>query len=573
MTTGTVPYIPAVEVEERETYLNVSGKIRSWLLTRDHKRIALLYLISITFFFFIGGAAATLMRLELMTPARDLVRPETYNRLFTIHGVVMVWFFLIPAVPTTIGNFVIPLMIGARDLAFPRLNLASWYLFVFGGCFTVAAIVLGGVDTGWTFYTPYSSVYSNTNVVLTIVGIFITGFSSIFTGINFIVTIHTMRAPGMYWRRLPLFCWSLYATSCILVLATPVLAMTVTLLAIERIFHVPIFDPNRGGDPLLFQHLFWFYSHPAVYVMIVPGFAVVSEVVACFSRKRVFGYWFVAGSSIAVAFISFLVWGHHLFVAGMSMYGGIVFSFLSFTVAVPSAIKVFNWTATMYNGSVSLKTPMLYALGFIGLFTMGGLTGVFLATLAVDVHLTDTYFIVAHFHYIMVGGMVTAFLAGIHFWFPKATGKMYPEWAGRIAAGLIFFGFNLTFFPQFILGYLGMPRRYAGYPEEFHLLNVMSSAGASILALGYVMPLVYLIWSIKYGKDAGPNPWKAMGMEWTVPSPPPKENFTKIPVVTQEAYAYHMMTPQGGDGPILPPAPPGERVEGGKPVDVEWSKQ
>jgi cytochrome c oxidase subunit 1 len=573
MTTGTVPYIPAVEVEERETYLNVSSKIRSWLLTRDHKRIALLYLISITFFFLIGSSAAALMRLELMTPARDLVQPEIYNRLFTIHGVVMVWLFLIPAVPTTIGNFVIPLMIGARDLAFPRINLASWYLFIIGGLFTIAAIVLGGVDTGWTFYTPYSSVYSNTNVVLTILGIFITGFSSIFTGLNFIVTIHTMRAPGMYWRRLPLFIWSLYATSCILVLATPVLAMTLVLLGIERIFHVPIFDPNRGGDPLLFQHLFWFYSHPAVYIMILPGFAVVSEVVSCFSRKRIFGYWFVAGSSIAIAFISFLVWGHHMFVAGMSMYGGIVFSFLSFTVAVPSAIKVFNWTATLYNGSVSLKTPMLYALGFIGLFTMGGLTGIFLATLAVDVHLTDTYFIVAHFHYIMVGGMVTAFLAGIHFWFPKATGKMYPEWAGRIAAALIFFGFNLTFFPQFILGYLGMPRRYAGYPEEFHLLNVMSSAGASILAIGYIMPLVYLIWSLKYGKDAGPNPWKAMGMEWTIPSPPPKENFLKIPVVTQEAYAYHAMTPQGGDGPILPSAPPGERVQGGKVVDVEWSKQ
>ncbi|HEY7089254.1 MAG TPA: cbb3-type cytochrome c oxidase subunit I, partial [Tepidisphaeraceae bacterium] len=485
-----------------------------------------------------------------------------------------VWLFLIPSIPATIGNFIIPLMIGARDLAFPRLNLASWYLFILGGAVVIAALVLGGVDTGWTFYTPYSSVYSNTNVVLTILGIFITGFSSIFTGLNFIVTIHTMRAPGMYWSRLPLFCWSLYATSCILVLATPVLAMAVTLLAIERILHVPIFNPALGGDPVLFQHIFWFYSHPAVYIMILPGFGVVSEIIPCFARRRIFGYWFVAGASIAIAVIGFLVWGHHMFVAGMSMYGGLIFSFLSFAVAVPSAIKVFNWTATLYNGSVSLKTPMLYALGFIGLFTMGGLTGLYLASTAVDVHVTDTYFVVAHFHYIMVGGMVMAFLGGVHFWFPKATGRLYPEWAGRIAAAIIFIGFNLTFFPQYILGYLGMPRRYAGYPEEFHLLNVMSTAGASILAVGYLMPLVYLIWSLRYGRIAGDNPWKAMGMEWTTPSPPPKENFDQIPVVTEEAYAYHRMTPQGGKGAILPaPSRPEERRESGKRTSIEWSKQ
>jgi cytochrome c oxidase subunit 1 len=345
-------------------------------------------------------------------------------------------------------------------------------------------------------------------------------------------------------------------------------------VGLERVFHVPIFDPARGGDPLLFQHLFWFYSHPAVYIMILPGFGVVSELIACFSRKRPFGYNFIAGSSIAIAVIGFLVWGHHMFVAGISVYGGVVFSFLSFLVAVPSAIKVFNWTATLYNGSVSLNTPMLYALGFIGLFVIGGLTGLFLAALATDVHLTDTYFVVAHFHYIMVGGMVTAFLGGVHFWFPKMTGKLYPEWAGRIAAATIFLGFNLTFFPQYVLGYLGMPRRYAGYPEEFHLLNVLSTAGASILAIGYVLPLVYLGWSLRWGKDAGPNPWKAMGMEWTTPSPPPKDNFPGVPVVREEAYAYHYMTPQGGDGPILPAGgPPAQRREGGKPSDVEWSGQ
>src|SRR5256886_12992085 len=365
--------------------------------------------------------------------------------------------------------------------SFPRLNLASWYIFILGGLFTVAAAAAGGVDTGWTFYTPYSSIYSNTHVALTVVGIFITGFSSILTGLNFIVTIHTMRAPGMTWFRLPLFIWAHYATSIIFILGTPVIAIALTLVGLERIFHLGIFDPALGGDPLLFQHLFWFYSHPAVYIMILPAMGVVSELIACFSRKRVFGYGFVAFSSLAIAVLGFLVWGHHMFVAGQSVHAGMVFSLLSFLVAIPSAIKVFNWTATLYKGSISLDTPMLYALGFIGLFTLGGLTGLFLATLAVDVHVTDTYFIVAHFHYIMVGGSVMAYMGGIHFWWPKITGRMYPEWWGRFAAFVLFIGFNLTFFPQFILGYLGMPRRYHAYAEEFQVLNVMSTAGAPIM--------------------------------------------------------------------------------------------
>jgi cytochrome c oxidase subunit 1 len=551
----SIPYIPATSSTRiaRPTYLNASYKVKSWLLTRDHKRIGILYMISITFFFIIGGTAATLMRLELMTPASDLVKAEWYNRLFTIHGVMMVWFFLIPSIPTTLGNFLVPLMIGARDLAFPRINLASWYLFVIGGLFTLAALVLGGVDTGWTFYTPLSTQYVNGHVILAAVGIFIAGFSSIFTGLNFIVTVHTMRAPGMTWGRLPLFIWSLYATSIILVLATPVLAMTLLLVAFERITGVGIFDPQLGGDPLLFQHLFWFYSHPAVYIMILPGMGVVSEIIACFARKRPFGYWFVAGSSLAIGFLSFLVWGHHMFVAGQSLYAGMIFSLLSFSVAIPSAVKVFNWTATLYKGSILLHTPMLYALGFIGLFTMGGLTGLFVASLAADVHLTDTYFVVAHFHYIMVGGAVTAYLGGVHFWWPKITGKLYPEFWGKVAAATIFLGFNLTFFPQYILGYLGMPRRYASYPADFQVLNVMSTAGASIMAVGYALPLVYLLWSLKYGKDAGENPWPAMGMEWTTPSPPPKENFERLPVVKQEAYAYHQMWPQGAIRPLTTP--------------------
>jgi cytochrome c oxidase subunit 1 len=533
----TLPYAPPAA--PRETYLNVSYRLRSWLLTRDHKRIAILYLFSVTFFFFVGGFAAVLLRLELMTPAGDLVQAENYNKLFTMHGVMMIFFFLIPSIPAVLGNFLVPLMIGAKDLAFPRINLASWYLFVTGGLFTIAALVLGGVDTGWTFYTPYSSTYSNTYVILTIVGIFISGFSSIFTGLNFIVSIHTMRAPGLTWFRLPLFIWSNSATSLIIILGTPVVAITLALVAMERLLQVGIFDPALGGDPVLFQHLFWFYSHPAVYIMVLPAMGVVSELVTCFSRKRIFGYWFVAFASVAIAILGFLVWGHHMFVAGTSMYGAMIFSVLSYLVAIPSAIKVFNWTATLYKGSIALQTPMLYALGFIGLFTMGGLTGLFLAALGLDVHVHDTYFIVAHFHYIMVGGTVMAYLGGIHYWWPKITGRMYPEWWGRFAAFSVFIGFNLTFFPQFLLGYLGMPRRYHAYAAEFQVLNVMSTAGASILAIGYVLPLCYLIWSLKYGKSAGANPWPATGLEWSTASPPPQHNFEKTPVVTEEAYAYH----------------------------------
>jgi cytochrome c oxidase subunit 1 len=537
----------------RRTYLDAGFSLWSWLSSVDHKRIAILYMLSITLFFFIGGAAATLIRLELITPQGDLVSAETYNKLFTIHGVIMVWFFLIPSIPAVLGNFLVPLMIGARDLAFPRLNLASWYIYILGGLFTFVMLIAGGVDTGWTFYTPFSTLYSNTNVVAAIAGIFVVGFSSIFTGLNFIVTIHKMRAPGLSWFRLPLFIWSHYATSLILVLATPVLAITLGLVAVERIFRVGIFDPALGGDPLLFEHLFWFYSHPAVYIMILPGMGVVSEVITCFARKRIFGYRFVAFASLAIAVLGFLVWGHHMFVSGQSVYASMVFSLLSFLVAIPSAIKVFNWTATLYKGSIALDTPMLYALGFIGLFTIGGLTGLFLASLAVDVHLTDTYFVVAHFHYIMVGGMVMAYLGGVHYWWPKITGRLYPEWWGRISALTIFLGFNLTFFPQFVLGFLGMPRRYHEYPPEFQVLNVMSTAGASILAVGYFLPFFYLIWSLRYGKIAGPNPWNATGLEWQTSSPPPEDNFAETPVVTEEPYAYspemaEAYRPQGTQG-------------------------
>jgi cytochrome c oxidase subunit 1 len=532
------PYQPRIH------YLNNGYGIKSWLLTTDHKRIALLYLISITTFFMIGGFFALLIRLELLTPAGDLFQSETYNKIFTMHGVAMIFFFLIPGIPAVLGNFLVPIMIGARDLAFPRINLLSWYIYTVGALITLYVVVTGGVDTGWTFYTPYSTVYSNTNVVAAGVSIFITGFASILTGLNFIVTIHKMRAPGMTWFRLPLFIWAHYATSLIQILGTPVIAITVLLVALERLFHLGIFNPALGGDPILFQHLFWFYSHPAVYIMILPAMGVISEIVPCFSRKCIFGYKFIAFSSLLIALVGFLVWGHHMFVSGESMYAALTFSFLSYLVAIPSAIKVFNWTATMYKGSISYQTPMLYAFGFLGLFAIGGLTGLFLAALGLDVHLTDTYFVVAHFHYIMVGGTIMAYLGGLHFWWPKISGRLYPEGWARFAALMIFVGFNLTFFPQFILGYLGMPRRYHFYPPEFQVLNVMSSAGASILGLGYLIPMIYFIWSMRYGPLASKNPWGATGLEWQTTSPPPTDNFEKMPVVTHEPYDYSIEEPE-----------------------------
>ncbi len=522
----------------RTHYLNVNYGIRSWLLTTDHKRIGILYLISVTLFFALGGVMAVLIRLELATPQGDLFQADQYNRLFTMHGILMIFFFLIPSIPAVLGNFLVPIMIGARDLAFPRLNLLSWYIFNIGGLFTFWALLHGGVDTGWTFYTPYSSTYSGTHVIAVALGIFIAGFSSILTGLNFVVTIHRMRAPGLTWFRLPLFIWSMYATSLIFILGTPVLAVTLLLLGAERLFHIGIFDPAIGGDPLLFQHLFWFYSHPAVYIMVLPAMGVVSEIIPAFARKKIFGYRFIAYASVALAVLGFLVWGHHMFVAGQSIYAATVFSVLSMLVAVPSAVKVFNWTATLYKGSISWETPMLYVLGFIGLFTMGGLTGVMLATLGIDLHVHDTYFIVAHFHYIMVGGAIMGYLGGLHYWWPKITGKLYPKVWSRIAAVVVFIGFNVTFFPQFILGYLGMPRRYHSYPPEFQVLNVMSSAGATILGVGYVIPLIYFFWSMRYGKDAASNPWGAVGLEWETTSPPPTDNFETTPVVTSEPYHY-----------------------------------
>ncbi len=497
----SAPFRAGAAPVEHRNYLTDPKGIKSWLTTIDHKRIGIMYLISVMTFFLAGGLFALLVRLTLLNPGHTvfghkLMDAETYNKVFTLHGAIMVFLFIIPSIPAALGNFVVPLMLGAKDVAIPRLNLASLYIYWIGSAMALIAMISGGVDTGWTFYTPYSTS-TNTAVSWMAMGIFVAGFSSIFTGINFIATIHKLRAPGMGWFDMPLFCWGMYATALMQVLATPVLAITLLLMVIERAFRIGIFDASLGGDPVLFQHFFWFYSHPAVYIMIVPGMACISEIVPVFSRKTMFGYRMVAFSSIGIALIGFLVWGHHMFVSGQSQTAAVVFSFLTFLVAIPSAIKVWNWVATIYHGSISLETPMLYAISFILLFTIGGLTGIYLGALSIDVHLTDTYFVVAHFHYVMMGGTVMAFLGALHYWWPKMTGRMYNERLGQIAAALVFIGFNATFFPQFIMGGQGMPRRYYNYSPEFQPMHAFSTIGSWILASGLFLTLGYLLVSLR----------------------------------------------------------------------------
>ncbi len=518
-------------------FLNYPKGLKSWLFTLDHKRIGVMYLFAIIFFFLFGGVLALIMRAELIFPGADFMTANFYNKLFTLHGAVMIFLFIIPAIPAALGNILLPLMIGAKDVAFPRLNLASWYIFVAGAIIAIFAILTGGVDTGWTFYTPYSTT-STTSVIYITFGAFVLGFSSIFTGINFIATIHKLRAPNLTWFKLPLFIWGLYATAIIQVAATPVLAITLILLILERAFGIGIFDPALGGDPILYQHFFWFYSHPAVYIMILPGMGIISELISTFSRKKIFGYKAIAYSSLGIAFISFLVWGHHMFISGQSTFASMVFSFLTFMVGIPSGIKVFNWLATMFRGSITFETPMLYALSFLFLFTIGGLTGMFLGTLGTDVHLHDTYFIVAHFHYVMMGGTVIAMLGGFHYWWPKIFGRMYNDLLGRIVAIVVFIGFNLTFLPQFVLGMRGMPRRYFEYSEGFQFFNMLSTVGAFLLGLSVFTIFVYLVHSIYRGKPAGNNPWGALSLEWETTSPPPPHNFKSVPEITHGPYDY-----------------------------------
>ncbi|QGJ72044.1 Cytochrome c oxidase polypeptide I [Planctomycetales bacterium 10988] len=531
-TPGASPAPDSPLFQSPENYLtHPSTSIGSWLFTLDHKRIGIMYLVSILLSFLIGGLLALAVRLELMWPGQTIMSAETYNHVFTLHGAIMTFLFIIPSVPASIGNFVLPIMLGAKDLAFPRMNLGSYYLWVLGAVFFVGSMLMNGLDTGWTFYTPYSTTTSS-SVISALLGVFVLGFSSIFTGLNFIVTIHTMRPAGMTWFRMPLLLWALYATAIIQILATPVIGITGLLLIAERLLQIGIFDPALGGDPVMFQHFFWFYSHPAVYIMILPAMGIISELVSIHSHKPIFGYRFIAFSSVALALLGFLVWGHHMFTSGQSPVSAIVFSALTFSVSIPSAIKVFNWLATLWRGSISFTTPMCYALSFIFLFTVGGLTGLFLGTLATDVHLHDTYFVVAHFHYVMMGGTAVAFVGGIFHWWPKMTGRMYNEWLGRLSALIVLIGFNLTFFPQFLLGTHGMPRRYFDYEPEYAFLHFLSSVGAFTLGFGLLLAAIALILSLFNGKRAPANPWGAVSLEWQCASPPPYYNFKRAPVAS-----------------------------------------
>jgi cytochrome c oxidase subunit 1 len=543
MTTTSIPLdlIPPADAPAAHgaDYLRAERGLRSWLLTRDHKRIALMFLGGTSLSLALGGVFAMLLRLELLTPERTLMSAGTYNRMFTLHGIVMVFMFMIPSIPTVFGNFFLPIMIGAKDVAFPRLNLASFYVYLLGSTLALVAMVQGGVDSGWTFYTPYSTT-SPSAVTPVAFGIFVLGISSIMTGLNFIVTVHTLRAPGLSWHRMPLFVWAIYATSIIQVLATPVLGMSLLLVAADRLFQMGIFDPVLGGDPLLFQHLFWFYSHPAVYIMILPAMGVISEIVCTFSHSRPASYRAIAYSSLGIAFVGFLTWGHHMFVAGISLLDAGIFGILSMLTALFSAIKVVTWTATLRRGQTSFETPMLYFFWFLFLFVFGGMTGVAVATSSLDVHWHDTYFVVAHFHFIMVGGTLTGYIAALHYWFPKMFGRMYSERWGMVSSITVFTGFFFTFMPQFLLGNAGMPRRYYSYPEQYQWLNVLSTAGASILAGGLVLTLIYLGVALFRGARAPDNPWHSRSYEWLAPTPPPQHNFPEPPEFEHGPYDFHV---------------------------------
>ena len=582
MTTITAPAGAHDHHHDEGSYLTPRGgaiaTIWDWMTTIDHKKIGVMYLFAVMFAFFLGGVMAILVRIELFTPVQTIVdaatnetrvigqnfSPDTYNRLFTLHGAIMVFLFIIPSIPAAMGNFVLPLMLGAKDVAFPRLNLTSWYVYVFGAVFALIAIGLGSVDTGWTFYTPYSirGDQEHYRVIFMTLGVFILGFSSIFTGMNFIVTVHKLRAPGMGWFDMPLFIWAIYATSIIQVLATPILGITVLLLTLERAFKIGIFDPALGGDPVLYQHFFWFYSHPAVYIMILPGMGIISELIAVHARKKIFGYKAVAFSSLGIAAISFIVWGHHMFTSQGELASAI-FSGLTFLVAIPSAIKVLNWIATLRKGSIAINTPMLYALSFLFLFSIGGLTGIFLGALSVDMHLHDTYFVVAHFHYVMMGGTVIALLGGLHHWWPKMFGKMYNERWAMLACALVFIGFNLTFFPQFIMGSQGMPRRYATYVEGYHFFHQLSTIGSWVLAVGFLIHLAVFVQSLVAGRKAPENPWGALTLEWDTESPPIEHNFHHEPVVHHGPYDFDDHAPPRtapGEFPLPDPLPKGARA-------------
>jgi cytochrome c oxidase subunit I len=540
-TTSTPETTAAQPLIERPVPHIISHAIRgphegwtSWFTTTDHKKIGIMYLYTVLVFFVLGGVEALLIRLQLGAPENTLVTPEVYNQLFTMHGTTMIFLVIVP-VWAGFANYLLPLMIGARDVAFPRLNAWSYWMFLFGGLALYASFFFSPPEAGWFSYVPLSSKeYSPSNgQEAWIYMVHLTGLASILGAINFIATIHNMRAPGMGWGRMPLFVWTILIYAYLIILALTSLAATVTMLLLDRNFGTNFFDPDEGGSALLWQHLFWFFGHPEVYILVLPAFGVFSEILPVFARKPIFGYKAIAAATAGIAFLGVLVWAHHMFATPMSTVVLAFFMLSSFLIAVPTGVKIFNWIATLWRGTVEYRVPLLYCIGGIFTFLMGGITGIFLAVFPIDWQLTDTYFVVAHFHYTAFGASAFGMVAALHFWFPKMSGRMMSESLGKVAFAFFFVGFHVTFLIQHSAGLDGMPRRVYEYTEGsgWHVYNLISSIGSWILAIGVLLTVINLVRSLKKGTVAGPDPWKANTLEWFTPSPPPENNFDVVPRV------------------------------------------
>ena len=521
------------------------GFVRKYIFSIDHKIIGIQYMITGFVFLVLAGLLAEVIRVQLMHANGGFVSADTYNEVYSVHGSAMVWLVIIPLATGAFGNFVFPLQIGARDVAFPWLNMVSFWLFPPAGLLLFGSFLLGAPAAGWTEYPPMS-LQGAPGTSMWCAAIFLVGISSTMTGLNFLVTLIKMRAPGMTFTRMPLFCWAQFATAPMSMIATTALAAALAALFMERQFGVPFFDPTKGGSPILWQHMFWFYSHPAVYIMILPIFGIISEVFPTFARKPIFGYKMIAFSSVSIALLSFMVWAHHMFTSGLAPFLQLPFMILTMLIAIPTGIKIFSWVATLWEGKIHYTTAMLFAIGFIATFTFGGITGVFLSAVPFDLHAHGTYFIVAHLHYVLVGGSLMGILSGVYYWYPKMTGRLMNDKLGHWTFWLFFIGFNGTFLPMHMLGLLGMPRRVATYDPQFQTWNQIESGFSFVMTFALLLFFANILWSLRRGKKAGSNPWGARTLEWQLPSPPHYYNFKHIPTVFSTPYDFAEPLPYAG---------------------------